>query len=241
MRIDTHCHVDLFDDPIATARAYEKANTSCVMVTMLPSHYQVALPYLKPFKTIRPALGMHPLRASEGKNEIKLFLDLACSSECIGEIGMDLSTEGKKTKALQSAILRSILPVIGSGKFVTVHSRNAHDDIASLLEEYHVGPVCFHYFIGGPHAAAALATKDHYFSINKHMLRNKQRCLIDAVPRDRILVESDGPFLTKRPLEMIEHIYDELSRIWRTERKETEELLTLNFNRCRTIVSLQQS
>jgi len=57
------------------------------------------------------------------------------------------------------------------------------------------------------------------------------------VPRDRILVESDGPFLTKRPLSMIEHVYNELSNIWHTDKVETEEIISLNFSRCRTIVS----
>jgi TatD DNase family protein len=237
MRVDTHCHIDLFDDPVATARAYESAQMSCVMTTMLPSHYQAALPHLKPFRAIRPALGMHPLRVTEGKNEIMMFVGLACSAECIGEIGLDLSTEGRRTKELQSAILRRILPVIGNDKFVTVHSRNAHDEVSSLLDECHVGPVCFHYFVGGPHAAARLAAKGHYFSVNSRMLRNKHRSTIDAVPRDRILVESDGPFLTKRPLAMIEHVYSELSKIWHTDEFETEELLALNFSRCRTKVS----
>jgi len=237
MRVDTHCHMDLFDDPVATARAYESSQTSCVMTTMLPSHYQAALPHLKTFRAIRPALGMHPLRVKEGKNEISLFVELASSAKCIGEIGLDLSTEGRRTKELQLAILRKILPAIGNGKFVTVHSRNAHDEVSSLLDEFHVAPVCFHYFIGGPHAAARLAAKGHYFSINSQMLKNKHRGTINAVPRDRILVESDGPFLTKQPLAMIEQVYHELSKIWQIDNFETEELLSLNFNRCRTIVS----
>jgi len=237
MRVDTHCHIDLFDDPISTARAYESAQTNCVMTTMLPSHYQAALPHLKPFRAILPALGMHPLRVSEGKNEIRMFVDLARSAECIGEIGLDFSVEGQRTKKLQSAILGSILPAIGNGKFVTVHSRNAHDELSGLLDDYHVGPVCFHYFIGGPQTAARLAAKGHFFSLNSRMLSNKHSRIIDAVPRDHILVESDGPFLTKRPLAMIEHVYNELSKIWHTDKFETEELLALNFCRCRTIVS----
>ena len=165
-----------------------------------------------------------------------MFVDLACSAEYIGEIGLDLSGKGQRTKTLQSTILRSILPAIGNGKFVTVHSRNAHDEVFNLLDEYHVGPVCFHYFIGGPHAAAGLAAKGHFFSVNSQMLKNKHRSIIDAVPRDRILVESDGPFLTKHPLTMIEHVYNELSKIWHTDEIETEELLSLNFFRCRTVV-----
>lgn len=236
MRVDTHCHIDLFNDPIATARAYESEQTYCVMTTMLPSHYRAALPHLKPLRMVCPALGIHPLRASEGKNEIRVFLELVRSAECIGEIGIDLSVEGQKTQEMQSAILRRILPAIGGGKFVTVHSRHAHEQVASILDEFNVGPVSFHYFIGDQRAAQKLVDQGHYFSINHLMLKNKHRYLIDVVPQDRILVESDGPFLTKRPLAMIKHVYDELSKIWHTDMPETEEILAHNFNRCRTVV-----
>ena len=237
MRVDTHCHIDLFDDPIKTVQSYENTNTSCVMATMTPSHYQMALPHLNPYKKIMPALGMHPLRVHEGKKEIKMFIDFARSSDYIGEIGLDFSAEGKKTKEGQINVLRTILPALRDGKFITIHSRNAHEEVASLLDEYHIGPVCFHYFIGGPQAAAELAAKGHYFSINSSMLRNKHRYLADVVHHDHILVESDGPFLTKRPLTMVEHVYEELSNIWRTDKCVTEEIISLNFARCRTIVS----
>ena len=63
------------------------------------------------------------------------------------------------------------------GGIVTIHSRNAHYEVSSLLDEYHVGPVFFHYFIGGPHAAAELAAKGHFFSINNRMLMNKHRSI----------------------------------------------------------------
>jgi TatD DNase family protein len=234
MRIDSHCHIDLFDDPVATARAYVRAQTDCVMATMLPSHYQVALQHLKSFRTIRPALGMHPLRASEGKDEIRMFKYLVSSAECIGEIGLDFSAEGRKTMEQQSDIFRRILPAIGSGKFVTIHSRNAHDEVSSILDEYNVGPVCFHYFIGGQHAAEKLLQKGHYFSINHRMLLSKHRSIIDAIPRERILVESDGPFLTKHPLAMIDHVYEELSNVWHIDKIKSEELVSLNFGKCRT-------
>lgn len=234
MRIDTHCHLDLFDDPVATALAYDRAQAGCVMATMLPSHYQAALPHLKPFKTIWPALGMHPLRAKECKNEISLFKELVSSAEYVGEIGLDLSTEGQKTKELQLDNLKKILPIILTGKFVTIHSRNAHEEVSNFLDEYGVGPVCFHYFIGGPHAAEKLASKGHYFSINHRMLLGKHRSIVEAIPRESILVESDGPFLTKSPLSMIDHVYDELSKTWRTGKPETEKLVGQNFNECRT-------
>lgn len=231
---DTHCHIDLFNDPISQALAYEKAGIRCIATTMLPSHYQLALLHLKPFRLVHPSLGMHPLRSGEAANEIEIFRKLVNRAEYIGEIGLDFSVEGKSTKKQQVDILKGILGYLGSGKFVTVHSRNAHEELAVLLEDNFVGPVCFHYFIGGALAAVELANRGHFFSINHRMLRNRHRMILDSVPMERILVESDGPFLTNRPLEMINNIYDELSKIWNIPRDQVEDLLAVNFNNCRT-------
>lgn len=234
MRIDTHCHVDMFDNPIGIARAYEEVETVCVLTTMLPSHYQTALPHLKPFSAIHPALGMHPLRARECRDEISLFHNFSESVECIGEIGLDLSVEGRKTRALQIENFRQILPAVANGKFVTVHSRNAHNELFMLLEEHSVGPVCFHYFIGGSHDAARLSERGHYFSVNHRMLTGKHRYLINTISKNKILAETDGPFLTKRPLATLRKTYSILSEEWGVSVSEVEEQLEKNFEACRT-------
>jgi TatD DNase family protein len=235
MFIDTHCHIDMFDDPISMAQAYERSQTVCVMPTMLPSHYQMALPHIESLRNIRPALGLHPLRAKEGYKEIVRFIDISKSVEFIGEIGLDLSNEGKRNKNFQVDVLRRILPVLGSGKFVTVHSRNAHGELSMLIDEYRVRPVCFHYFTGGQQAAVELSRMGHYFSINHRMLTSKHRSILDSVPKEKILVESDAPFLTKRPLAMVKNVYKELCKIWQISQNEIQELIALNFEKCRTI------
>jgi len=224
----------MYDDPIAMARAYENAGIACVLATMLPSHYQAALPHLKPFSVIRPSLGLHPLRSVEGQKEVALFLRLASSVQYIGEIGLDLSSEGRKTRDVQYENLQSVLPAIRSGTFVTVHSRNAHKELALLLDEHSVGPVCFHYFVGGPRDAEKLAGKGHFFSINHRMLAGRHQNILDAVPRDKVIVETDGPFLTKDPLAAILKTYSIVSHAWGLSIQDVEKQIESNFQTCRT-------
>jgi len=232
--IDTHCHIDYFDDPIATAKIYEASNLSCVMVSMLPSQYQMALPHLKPFSSIYPALGMHPLRVKEGRNEINQFLNIIKQVEFVGEIGLDHSSQGRGFKAVQEEVLNKILPSIGAGKFVSVHSRDAHKLLAKMLSNHSVGPVCFHYFIGGVDSALQLASAGHFFSVNLRMLKEKHRVLLDHLPKEKILIESDGPFLTKRPVSTVGEAYTFLGEVWGLERDKVIELLASNFSKCRT-------
>lgn len=234
MLIDTHCHIDYFDDPIATAKSYEASSLSCVMVSMLPSQYQMALPHLKPFRSIHPSLGMHPLRAKEGSNEIDLFLDIIEHVEFVGEIGLDHSSEGRGSRAVQEEVLNKILPSIGAGKFVSVHSRDAHKPLAEMLSNHSIGPVCFHYFIGGTDFALQLASLGHFFSVNLRMLKGRHRALLDYLPKEKILVESDGPFLTKKPASAVRETYALLGNIWGMGEHEVVKLLEENFLRCRT-------
>ena len=117
---------------------------------------------------------------------------------------------------------------------MTVHSRNAHNELAILLDEYSVGPVCFNYYVGGPQDADKLSKRGHFFSVNQRMLTGKHRILLDAVPMDRVLVETDGPFLTKNPLTALRQTYSALSAAWGFPPKEIENQIERNFQTCRT-------
>ena len=195
--IDTHCHIDLHDDPIGIARRIEESQIECVAVTMLPSHYRMALPHIKKFDQLHASLGMHPLRITEGVKETEAFMAFSQSCDFIGEVGLDFSREGNATRETQISVLKKILDSLRGGKFVSVHSRGAALETLAIFDDGNVGPVCFHYFTGGLEVATAAANKGHYFSFNCRMLNGRNKGLLDSIPKDRVLVESEG---MSRPL-----------------------------------------
>ena len=73
MIIDTHCHFDMMSNPESFIRQREQAGDIVIGMTNLPSHFRMGIPYIKTYKHIRLALGLHPLLAAENKNEIALF------------------------------------------------------------------------------------------------------------------------------------------------------------------------
>ena len=105
MIIDTHCHFDMMPHPEAYISAKEKAGDIVIGMTNLPSHFRMGQPHLRSFKHVRLALGLHPLLASENKNELPLFNCLLDQTSYIGEIGLDFSKEGITTKNDQVFIL----------------------------------------------------------------------------------------------------------------------------------------
>ena len=73
MIIDTHCHFDMMPNPEAYISAKEKVGDIVIGMTNLPSHFKMGFPHVRRYKHIRLALGLHPLLASENKNELPLF------------------------------------------------------------------------------------------------------------------------------------------------------------------------
>lgn len=235
--LDSHCHVDLLTNPVDRARELSRTLSTCVAVTYLPEHFELARRHLKPFPNVVPALGLHPLHARRAQAQASRFRALADSVRFIGEVGLDGSAEGKETFALQRRLFAEIAGAIQAGSFVTVHSRDAWREVDQVLVDSAVGPVCFHYFTAGPAAAEALLARGHYFSVNRRMIEPAGRHaeLVRRLPRHRVLVESDAPFLGEYTiLQDLETVYRRLAALWQVEVAEAVQQVSANFARCRT-------
>ena len=199
MIIDTHCHFDMMSQPEAYIRQKEQAGDIVIGLTNLPSHFEMGFPHVKRYKHIRLALGLHPLLASENKNELPLFDSLLDQTSYIGEIGLDFSKEGLSTKEDQISTLRKLLEKLeGRKKIISVHSRKAEKELFDLLCEYNINNVIFHWYSGPIDLIPSIISKGYYFSINEAMTISKNgRTIIKEIPRSRILTESDAPFNNK--------------------------------------------
>ena len=199
MIIDTHCHFDMMPHPEAYLRQREQAGDIVIGMTNLPSHFEMGFPHVKRYKHIRLALGLHPLLASDNKNELPLFNSLLDQTSYIGEIGLDFSKEGLSTKEDQISTLRKLLEKLeGKKKIISVHSRKAEKELFDLLNEFNINNVIFHWYSGPIDLIPSIISKGYYFSINEAMTLSKNgRAIIKEIPRNRILTESDAPFNNK--------------------------------------------
>jgi len=196
--IDAHCHIDLYPKPTEVADRANRANVLTVLVTNLPSAFEQSYPHIKQFPNIRLALGLHPLLALQHQAERNSFQRLINKTSYIGEIGLDFSPAGFQTKDIQIDSFKFVLNTINKKpKFITVHSRRAESAVLDLLEEANYPfPAVFHWYSGSLSVLEKVVKKGHYFSINAAMLDspNGQK-IIDRIPPERALTESDGPFV----------------------------------------------
>lgn len=199
MIIDTHCHFDMMPHPEAYISAKEKAGDIVIGMTNLPSHFKIGQPYIKSYKHVRLALGLHPLLASESINNLALFNSLLNQTSYVGEIGLDFSKEGIATKNTQIMVFRNLLESLrGKKKIISVHSRKAEKVLFDLLCEYNIQNVIFHWYSGPVDLIPSIISKGYYFSINESMTKSKNgRAILEQIPRNRILTETDAPYNTK--------------------------------------------
>jgi TatD DNase family protein len=233
--LDSHCHLDLYQDPSSVAAHAEAAGVFTIMVTNLPSAYERSRPYVFGRKLIRLALGLHPLMADSHERERQKFELLARETSFIGEVGLDFSSEGISTADIQVESFEFVLRVLAnSPKFISIHSRKAEARVLELLKNAKRSPAVFHWYTGPMKTLDEALNAGHYFSINPSMLRSKNgQKIVAAIPRDRILTETDGPFVTVKgvlaePAD-VWIVEATLAQLWMVSHDETRRIIADNF------------
>ena len=239
MLVDAHCHLDRFPDPLRMAKECESAKVTTVAVTHLPSHYQLALPHVQRMSHIKLGLGFHPLAVAEGKGELPLFLKLLPDANFIGEIGLDYSREGYKSKAAQLTVFETIVEALGDAdrkRFVSLHSRGSANELLDVLERYSCHDVVLHWFTGSRSALKRAVEFGCKFSVNSAMMSSKSgRDLISGMPQDRVMTETDAPYVKMegRPAvpQDVRRVLAFLGSLWGMPVIDAEALVSSNFDR----------
>ncbi|MCC6192595.1 MAG: TatD family hydrolase [Anaerolineales bacterium] len=196
--IDAHCHLDLYPQPMAVARSADRSGVLTICVTNSPSSFVQAQAHLRVLPRIRVALGLHPLEAAQHPTERSQFSRLIDSTSYVGEVGLDFSQEGQPTRDIQVESFAFVLRAIqGKPKFITLHSRRAERTVVEMLRQTGTSPAVFHWYSGSIGVLEQALADGHYFSINPAMIKspNGQK-ITAAVPMDRLLTETDGPFIS---------------------------------------------
>lgn len=233
--VDTHCHLDLYPDPAAVIRETEARGVLTIAVTNLPSVYAHLTAMVGDAAHIRVALGLHPELIHERVGELPLFQRLLPSTRYVGEVGLDYSTHDQVRRRVQRASLGSILRWCAEAgdKIVTVHSRRAADDVVDLFGAFR-GTFILHWYSGSARALNRAIANGAYVSANPAMMRSdRARALLRQVPQERMLTETDGPFVSigERPAypSDVSLAVAGLAALWHIDAQEARALVHRNF------------
>jgi TatD DNase family protein len=235
--IDFHCHLDLYPKPEEVVRECVARKMYVLSVTTTPLAWSGTTALASGQERIRTGLGLHPQLAGDRKNEVALFRDLLPATRYVGEIGLDGSPECLPYWQDQVEVFERILSlcVAVGGRILSVHSRRAESEVLSRLESFNgAGTMVLHWFSGKSRDLQRAIALGCWFSVGPAMLRTKTGCkLVEMMPRDRVLTESDGPFASYngRPAMPwdVEEAVKGISSIWQESPSEVEAQLMLNL------------
>lgn len=244
--VDSHCHVDRYDRPMDIIRAAEAAGVVTIVVTELPSAFQRLNLMLGKRSRVRQALGCHPLRATQvTATERSLFGRLIGQTEYIGEVGLDGSKHGRDTLQAQRKVLDFVLGHPGAAnKILTVHSRGAEEETIERLAAAKSTAI-LHWYTGALKHIDAAAAAGLWFSVNPAMAQSqKGRKTIAALPRDRVITETDGPFATVSGVPCVPAdvplLVSSLATIWGEDADETRDRIFTGMARLATLAGARQ-
>jgi TatD DNase family protein len=232
--MDAHMHFDLYKDRKLIADYIENGKSYTIAVTNLPDIFEKYYSDYSQYKYMRLALGFHPELIYEYQNLLPIFFRNIEKTRYIGEIGLDFTTVDKKNRDKQVEIFTQIIQACNyKHKILTVHTRKAHEEVIRILEKFQ-GRVILHWYSGSVKEMQVAIERQYYFSINHQMIRSKAgRNIINNIPINRILIESDAPFTfglkAKYDLFFIYEIYSYLAKTKSISVNEASEVIKNNF------------
>jgi TatD DNase family protein len=214
MLIDSHCHLDYFSeaerpDVIARARAAGVGEMVTIGVTLSQSRQAIAMAEVAGEK-IWACVGVHPNHAADESPvpAPETIAALAGHSKVIGigESGLDYFYD-KAPKDVQAQNFRAHIRAAQiTGLPLAIHARDADEDIARILAEERAGGGDFdfllHCFSSGRALAEAAVAMGGYISFSGIITFPKStelRAIAADMPLDRLLVETDSPYLAPVP------------------------------------------
>lgn len=234
---DTHFHLDLTPNPVEIVDKIEKSKIYTIAVTNSPQVYFYTEEITKNCKYIRPALGLHPELVNERYREIDRFISLINKTKYIGEVGLDNYNKSTSDYKRQVLIFEKVITACAAfeNKILTVHSRKAESDILEIIGDNFPGKIILHWYSGSLRNLDKAISRGYYFSINYPMTKSKNgQKIIDRIPINQILMESDGPFTSIgsvkfNPL-MVGNILDRICYLKKNyDKDETRQIVLMNF------------
>ena len=213
MLIDSHCHLDYLQREEDLDAIVERARAAGVsaMVTICTklSEFDGVQAIARRYPEVSCSAGVHPHEADgEGQEDPARLLELAAEPEVIGigETGLDYFYEHSPRERQQRSFRAHIAASRQTGLPLIVHTRDADDDTVTILqEEWRKGPFpgVIHCFTAGPALAEAALELGFYISVSGIVTFKKAedlRATLREVPLERLLVETDSPYLAPVPM-----------------------------------------
>lgn len=244
--VDSHCHLDHKQFEGEVEALLERASAAGVDQFLTigtgdgPPVLDVAVRLAERFPNVWATVGVHPHDAS--KVDARTFDELRALSRHpkvagIGEIGLDYHYDFSPREKQSEVFLEQLRIAKEAGKPVIIHTREAWEDTLAVLE----GPGVLHCFTGNAGQAQTAVDLGFYLGFGGVVTFPKSEALREAariVPEDRLLVETDCPYLAPVPFRgkrnepaYVTHTVRKLAEVRGVSEEDIARITTGNFKK----------
>ncbi len=209
MLTDTHAHLDFFENPDKIIEeAFAQKVTRIIIPGAEPNAFQKIKDIANNYDGIYSAYGIHPNNASafndKVANDIISYLKEDKKAVAMGEIGLDYHYEEESAdKELQKEVFKKQLEIAKTfDKPVLIHARDAYLDTFNILKEYEMKKVLMHCYSGSLEYAKECIKEGWYIAVGGVVTfknAKKLKEVVQNIPLNRIVLETDCPYLAPHP------------------------------------------
>ena len=210
MYFDTHAHYDdkAFDeDREELLAAMPDAGVGLILIPGCDVQSSGrALALARRFSCVYAAVGIHPEElAGCREGDLARIAEMTQNVRCVavGEIGLDYYWDASRKEEQKELFIRQLELALERDLPVIVHDREAHGDCLEIVSRYDGLRGVFHCFSGSAEMAAELLRRGWYLGFDGPVTYKNARKAIEVleiVPPERILVETDSPYMSPVPL-----------------------------------------
>ncbi|HBZ6548105.1 TPA: TatD family hydrolase [Clostridium perfringens] len=246
---DTHAHYDSdsFDEDRENVIKELKENGVIGVLNCGSDLYGLrkSVELAKEFDMFYAAVGIHPENADEFNEDVVKEIKEFVKNEkvkAIGEIGLDYYWEENPPREVQKDVFRAQMKLADELNLpVVIHDRDAHKDTLEIMKEFPNVIGVVHCFSGSVEFAKECIKLGYYIGFTGVLTFKNAKKLVDVcreIPAERMLVETDCPFMAPVPFrgkrnksDYIEYIIDKMSEIRGISGEEMNEILLNNKKR----------
>lgn len=250
--VDSHCHLDRLDLSkydgdldVALKKAKENNVGQLLCVSIDLEAYPAMLELVRPYPEVSVSVGVHPNQSECEEPTVEGLVKLAQDEKviAIGETGLDYFRSDGDLDWQRDRFRVHIKASRQTGKPLIIHSRNAREDTLTIMENEQAEEAggVMHCFAEDWKTAKRALDLGFYISFSGIVTFNSAESLRDVarkVPLDRILVETDSPYLAPMPFRgkpnepaYVLHVAEKIAALRSLSFEEVAEITTENFNR----------
>lgn len=254
--VDTHAHAhfDHYGDDVGAMlqRARDAGVEQIITVGVSTSDSKKAVEFAEKHEGVWASVGAHPHDGADFMNEVNKSLEelekLVTHPKvvAIGEIGLDYYHDHSPREQQIEALKAQLKFAAKTDKAIIFHIRDAWEDFWPIYDEFKPLTGVVHSFTAGPKQLKACLERNLYVALNGIMTFTKDEAQLRAareIPDDKLLLETDAPFLTPAPFRgtmcEVKHVVDTAEFLAELRQQPLEELAAKTTSNAQKLFGLR--